>query len=215
MTEDVSRHARTLWGYLVVGRAPERSDVVVALGSNSTRVAARAAEIFLAGYGRFLVLSGGNGAASALPGPEALAYRDIARAMGVPDERIIVEPDSSNLGENVAFTRRRLAALAVPASSVLAVHKPYLERRTLATFARLWPEADCRITSPAIPFERYASTDASREELVNLLVGTLDRIRDYPALGFQVPQEIPGEVAAAREALGLLGYRGYGERARA
>jgi len=38
------------------------------------------------------------------------------------------------------------------------------------------------------------------------MVGDLQRIREYPRMGFQIEQEIPAEVRAAYEALVAAGY---------
>jgi uncharacterized SAM-binding protein YcdF (DUF218 family) len=72
--------------------------------------------------------------------PEAELFARIAEGMGVPPDRIIVENRSTNTGENVLFTRRLLAEMGVEPESFILVQKPYMERRTYATFRKLWPE---------------------------------------------------------------------------
>ncbi len=109
-------------------------DAIFALGSNDTSVAERAAELYLQGYGKHLIFAGGNGKASDLPKPEAEVFADIAIAKGVLQDTIIIENKSSNTGENVQFVKKLLQDKGLGLKSFLLVQKPYMERRTYATF---------------------------------------------------------------------------------
>jgi uncharacterized SAM-binding protein YcdF (DUF218 family) len=53
-----------------------------------------------------------------------------ARELGVPADKMLVEDQSTNTGENVRFSRALLAARGIPAQTLLLVQKPYMERRT-------------------------------------------------------------------------------------
>jgi hypothetical protein len=44
------------------------------------------------------------------------------------------------------------------------------------------------------------------ERVINIMVGDLQRIRIYPAKGFQIPQDIPDEVWTAYERLVKWGF---------
>jgi len=85
-----------------------------------------------------------------------------------------------------------------------------MERRAYATFRKLWPEAAVTVTSPQVSFDayldRYTNQSLSPADVVSIMVGDLQRLRVYPERGFQIPQEIPGEVWAAFEALVASGY---------
>jgi uncharacterized SAM-binding protein YcdF (DUF218 family) len=69
-----------------------------------------------------------------------------------------------------------------------------MERRSYATFKKHWPEKKLIVTSPQISFEEYPTAEIPMERVINIMVGDLQRIRIYPARGFQVPQDIPEEV---------------------
>jgi hypothetical protein len=90
------------------------------------------------------------------------------------------------------------------------VQKPYMERRSYATFKKVWPEPEIRVTSPQVPMVEYLSAythDAlSVEDVISIMVGDLQRIRVYAEKGFQIPQHIPDDVWAAYEELVALGY---------
>lgn len=126
--------------------------------------------------------------------------------MGVPKEKILIENESTNTGENCRFSFKRLSEIGIhPARSIL-VQKPYMERRTYATFKKIFPEKECSVTSPQISFSDYCTGQYKKEDLIGIMVGDLQRIREYPAKGFQIAQEIPDDVWAAYEALVAAGY---------
>jgi hypothetical protein len=66
------------------------------------------------------------------------------------------------------------------------------------------------VTSPQVSLDEYfehrADTALSTDEVINILVGDLQRIQVYADRGFQIPQEIPAEVWQAFEALVAAGY---------
>jgi uncharacterized SAM-binding protein YcdF (DUF218 family) len=205
---EVDTLARKIWDYLLMNHRLAKSDAIVVLGSHDTRVAERGAELFLQGWAPLLVYSGGLGnlTRSMWTRPEAEIFADIAVKLGVPREKILVEPRSTNTGENVRFSRQLLAERKLTPRSVIAVQKPYMERRTFATFKQFWPEPDLRVTSPQLSFDDYPRGDITQDDVIHIMVGDLQRIRVYPAKGFQIAQEIPPEVWTAFERLVALGY---------
>ena len=93
---------------------------------------------------------------------EAEIFADVAAERGVPRERILIESRSTNTGENVVFTRQLLAEKGVTPRRAIAVQKPYMERRTLATFAARWPELEVLVTSPQLDFDAYPASGIRR-----------------------------------------------------
>ena len=67
--------------------------------------------------------------------------------MGVAREHILIENRSTNTGENVLFTRRLLAERGLDPARFIVVQKPYMERRSYATFRKVWPEKEIIVTS--------------------------------------------------------------------
>ncbi|KAH6653804.1 DUF218 domain-containing protein [Truncatella angustata] len=185
-------------------------DAVFCLCSLDVRVAERAAELFLSGFGKFLIFSGGSGKLTQgrFDKPEAVMFAERARAMGVNPEQIIVEPLSTNTGENVRFTWKLLEEMSLRLNSFVLVQKPYMERRTYATFKKQWPDESTMIivTSPQLAWDDYPDNDNPRDLVTNIMVGDLIRIRDYPKMGFQIYQEIPAEVMEVAERLIARGY---------
>jgi len=200
--------ARTLWDYHHVGHTLEKADCVIALGSHDTRVAERAAEVLLEGWAPLLVCSGHLGALtrSLWTRPEAEIFADVAVARGVPRDRILVESRSTNTGENVDLSRQLLAERGLVPRKAVAVQKPYMERRTLATFARRWPELEVRVTSPQIDFDHYPAADVPKDDVIHIMVGDLQRLVVYGRKGWSEPQDVPPEVMHAYERLVAAGY---------
>ena len=204
----VDQLAQTIWDYHHLSHQLKPSDLILALGSNDTRVAEYAADLYLQGFAPLVMFSGNVGALTKdqFTKPEAKVFADIARQKGVPDEAILQEPDSTNTGENIAFSRRVLAARGLDPTRIILVQKPYMERRAFATFRQRWPEKDVIVASPPIPFSDYPNEILPRDKVIHIMVGDLQRINFYPALGFQIAQEIPDEVWQAYETLVSLGY---------
>ncbi len=204
--------ALTVWRYHQMNQPLVKADAILVLGSYDTAVAERGAELWLEGWAPLVVMSGGQGAITRRlwEEPEADLFARIAVEKGVPADRILIENASTNTGENITFTRRLLADRGLDPGSFIVVQKPYMERRSYATFRRLWPEKIVVVTSPRASFDEYLLTHSnatlSSEDVISIMVGDLQRIRVYPMRGFQIPQEIPPDVWSAYEALVAAGY---------
>lgn len=206
----VDQDAELVYKYHHMGMALSPADVIFCLGSLDTRVAARAAQLYLDGLAPYVVFSGNSGKLThdVFDRPEADVFADVARGMGVPSSRILTEPAATNTGENVRFTHALLQERGVPARSLILVQKPYMERRTFATFKKQWPDetASITVTSPQLSFAQYPDEANPRRLVINVMVGDLMRIQSYPALGFQIAQDIPPPVMEAAQRLIAEGY---------
>ncbi|TSC59539.1 MAG: hypothetical protein G01um1014107_327 [Parcubacteria group bacterium Gr01-1014_107] len=200
--------AKKIWEYHHMNHQLEKADCILVLGSHDTRVAERGAAIFLMGYAPLIVFSGGFGnlTRNIWSKPEAVIFADIAVKMGVPRDKVLVENQSTNTGENILFSKKLLAKHDINLQKIILVQKPYMERRAYATFKKLWPEKECVVTSPQVSFEDYPNEQISENDVINIMVGDLQRIKLYPEKGFQIPQEIPDGVWKAYEALVAGGY---------
>ena len=208
MDNRITALANTLWNYHHMHHTLEKSDCIFALGSHDLRVADRAAELYLQGWAPLVIMSGGLGNVTkdVWTEPEADQFARIAVDKGVPASAILIENKSTNTGENIVFTRKLLEQENIDPQSFILVQKPYMERRTFATFQKQWPGKKMLVTSPQISFEDYPTNEISMERVINIMVGDLQRIRYYPEKGFQIYQEIPAEVWDAFEELVEAGY---------
>lgn len=206
----IDQAARLIWDYHHMNHTLKKCDAVFALCSHDTRVAERAAQLLLDGVGEYLIISGGFGVLTQdkFNKPEAEVFADVATGMGVPQDKLIIENKSTNTGENVTFTYNLLQKLGLHPHSFILVQKPYMERRTYATFKKQWPDptTEILVTSPQIAYEDYFNDEIPKDYAINIMVGDLQRVREYAKTGFQIYQDIPDDVWAAYRTLVAAGY---------
>jgi uncharacterized SAM-binding protein YcdF (DUF218 family) len=215
MDDQILALAETIWNYHLMKHQLAQADAIMVLCSHDERVAERGAQLFLDGWAPLIIFSGGQGEITKTlwDEPEAERFARIAIGLNVPQESILVEGASTNTGENVQFTRRLLAEKGLDPQKFILVQKPYMERRSYATFRKYWPEKEVVVTSPQVSFGDYLADYSNRSltaaDVIGIMVGDLQRIKLYPSLGFQIAQEIPNEVWRAFERLVRAGYDKY------
>ena len=153
---------------------------------------------------------------------EATILAEIAREFWqIPAERVIVEDQSTNCGENARFSWSLMQQHPLPANRVIVVQDPTMQRRTMATFAHVCrhePTAPQWISQPGIVPLLQNSEDGlvfsgggeglwPVERYLSLVLGELPRLRDdingYGPAGrdFIAHVDIPAEVEAAWQIL--------------
>lgn len=164
------------------------------------------------GWAPKIIFSGSRGALTrdSHTENEADVYKKIAIENGVNQSAILVENKATNTGENVTLASRLLKQCGIDTKTIILVGKPYMLRRHYATFLKQWPYKQVpKIICSAIDLSMDGYTRnsyISLEYMTNIMVGDLQRIKEYPKLGFQIEQEIPEEVWAAYEELVRRGY---------
>lgn len=193
-----------------MGDPLKKADVILVLGSHDTRVAEHSARLFLEGWAPLIIFSGGFGRLTGdWKRPEAEMFAEIAERSGVPRDKMILETDSTNTGENIEFTKTLLDKKGIDVQTILLVQKPYMERRAYATFKKRWPQKNVILSSPRLSYEEYPNEEISKEEMINIIVGDTQRNKLYGQKGFQIPQEVPDDVWEACERLVHAGYNKY------
>jgi uncharacterized SAM-binding protein YcdF (DUF218 family) len=207
--------AETLWNYHLMRHQLAKADAILVLCSHDERVAERGAQLFLEGWAPLIIFSGGQGAITKAlwDEPEAERFARIAMSLNVPRECILIEKHSTNTGENIQFTRKLVEEQGLDLHRFILVQKPYMERRAFATFLRYWPDKEVVVTSPQVSLRyylaEYAHRSLSTADVIGIMCGDLQRIKLYPALGYQIAQEIPDEVWSAFERLVSAGFDKY------
>ena len=214
MDRAVFNDLQVLWDYMRLGQEPEKADCILALGCYDEMIPRRAAALYHAGFAPWVVFSGGLGrnTQALWHTSEAERFAAIAMAEGVPESAVLLESRSANSAENFLFTKELLARMGIPAGRILAVHKPYMERRVFAAAAVYWPEAEFIVTSPQVTVEEHIQSAGrigmTERGVIETVVGDIQRMELYPRLGYQIPQEIPPAVWAAYDRLVAAGYTG-------
>ena len=208
------KNVQILWDFMHMGMEPERADVIVGFGCYDEDIPRRCAELYHAGYAPYVCFSGGLGrnTSNLWSKSEAERFAAIAIAEGVPESRIILENRSTNSAENLLFTPKVLAEAGVKAEKILAVHKPYMEKRLWAAMQIYWPDIHAVYTSPQVTIAEHIAhaekIGMTTRGVIETIVGDVQRMELYAKKGYQVPVEIPAEVRTAFDALVAQGYTG-------
>ncbi|MEV4218971.1 YdcF family protein [Nonomuraea sp. NPDC049725] len=208
ITDEQWRQAGSLWDYLQMHHPLRHCDAAIGLGSHDLGVASTAAALHHAGWFPRLVFSGATTPTTAarFPRGEAVHYREHAIGLGVPDEAILLEPRATNTSENIVLSRQVLHEAGIRPRSVMLISKPYMERRAYATTRKVWPEVEVVCASGAQRLDAYVRAIGDGELVVDMLVGDLQRVIEYPARGYSVEQEVPPAVRDAYESLLRAGF---------
>lgn len=198
-----------LWNFMSMNHNVETSDCIFVLCSNDTRVAEYAADLYHQKVAPYIVFSGGVGRFTEgnFEYSEAETFAAIARDCGVPDSDILIEKHATNTGENVRFTYDLLTKRGLSPKRLTLVQKPFMEKRTYATFSKQWPEqaAEIRVTSQWQSWVDYFNEELPLDMVLGALVADFERIKTYPAQGFQIEMPIPDDVDHAYKVLKKLG----------
>ncbi|MDX6346957.1 MAG: hypothetical protein QOF84_1747 [Streptomyces sp.] len=208
ITEAQRRDACLIWDYHRMGHELRPCDIAIALGSRDLGVPAVAAQFYGEGLFPAVVFSGGNSPTTKarLPRGEAVHFRERARALGLPDEAILMETRAGNTGQNIAFSREVINAAGLRPHSVLLISTPSMERRAFATCRKQWPEVEVACASERTGFGDYVAGQGDEREVIDMMVGDLQRVIEYPRLGFAIEQNVPGQVRKAYERLVRAGF---------
>ncbi|KEA50970.1 hypothetical protein DT73_19335 [Mangrovibacter sp. MFB070] len=144
-----------------------------------------------------------------------------ATVAGLPPEQILLECEATNCGENVDFSWRLMQLRGLAPQQLVVVQDPTMQRRTMATFARLKNQVsilpDC-VSSPGfvprltgqcedIAFENEATGLWPVNRFIELVMGELPRLYDDnngygPAgKGFIAHVPLPEEIMLAWQRL--------------
>lgn len=191
-----------------MGHELRSGDAGIGLGSHDLGVADYAARLYHRRLFPLLVFSGAMSPTTAhrFPRGEAIHYRDRAVELGVPASSILVEPSATNTGENVEYARAVLTDRGARVDSVVLISKPYMERRAFATCRKLWPEVDVICASEPLEFDDYVTTIGDPRLVLEMVVGDLQRVIEYPRMGYAIDQQVPEGVLAAYRRLIDAGF---------
>lgn len=162
---------------------------------------------------------------------EAHILADIAeRFWSIDRSSILIEPDSTNSGENARFSRKVLEDAGLPVRRILLIQDPTMQRRADATFRKIWSDypslsilnwptfTPCVcLVGEELQFDLSGVTGLwSMDRFLSLVMGEIPRLRDDPhgygpkGKGFIVHVDIPARIEDAYTHLtaGLAGDLG-------
>jgi uncharacterized SAM-binding protein YcdF (DUF218 family) len=130
---------------------------------------------------------------------------------------LILEDASTNCGDNAVKTRAVLERRGVRPRTIALVQDPLLQRRSAASFAKVFPGAKIFCAPPFVPTPESYVLYGGRERFLRLALGEIPRLMDdengYGPKGrdFIVHVEVPEEVCAAHARL-KAAYPEYADR---
>lgn len=202
--------AQIVWDYMRYEQSPEKSDLIIGLGCHDIGVARHAAQLYLEGYSPLVMFCGGTGRLTkGSVNNEADWYAEEAIRLGVPESAILRERRSTNTGENILYAQEIIEDARLIVRKAIVVHKPYMLRRDYATIMKQWGDnnrPEFIFSAEPGSMQDYIDRLESFEYMVNIMVGDLQRIIEYPKLGFQIQLEVPSEVKRAYQELIERGY---------
>ena len=132
---------------------------------------------------------------------EAEVLYDRAKRWIKPGQHTYIEKLARNTGENLTFSMKMLGEDEIYPQRILLAQNPTMATRAAATFKNLFPNLNFCCIVPEKKFDEYLSESDSGRQFVCELVGNVERVLEYPKLGFQVEVDVPKDVREAYEEL--------------
>lgn len=197
---------KTLWNYLTIETPLTPGDVIIVGGSTDMGTGAKAAELYHLGFAPLIIFSGYQ--QSGLDGTEADLLAHSAEQRGVPPQAVLREPNASNTGDNILFSKKLLDERGIIPEKVILIHKPYMTRRFLATAQAQWgsTQPQFMVAHEDISIDNYF-LKFGRGEVIRKMLGDFKRMQTYARKGYQTPQEIPAEVQEVYDTLVDRGHQ--------
>ncbi|MFC1560122.1 YdcF family protein, partial [Candidatus Margulisiibacteriota bacterium] len=188
-----------------INNALRKIEVILLLGSNDPKPAEQAAELYkqIVKYNpNIKIVASGKGGHPTVPGEaplisEAEQYAKILRSLDVPEDAIIIESESTNSGENIIFSRRKLQKQNISAKRVAIVQTPAAQLRSNLVFEKKWSDDwEYYISYPPLSDIEGTSQNDMAFKLAYALWEIAKTI-DYsynPKYDFQTQRKTPAEV---------------------
>lgn len=192
---------RPVWRYLAVENEPAPSDVIFVFGGLDMAIPAYATELYKAGYAPHILISGSAGpyTQDVFKKAEAYVFMEEMLKEGVPESAFIIEDKASNALQNVIFGMAALKEHGVKVRKAILVAKPFMMRRSLATFQKQFPEVELLSCPPRGSVIKFI--DRARPVFAGRLLHELARLKTYSDKGDIAEQPLPPSVQAAADDL--------------
>lgn len=127
--------------YLAEEDTPQKSDLLLVLGSRTPLRAQKAAEIYHRQLADRIVISGGNPIYhSGDAETEAVRYKEILMNSGISEDTISIEDRSITIPDNIRRTLNLLEQQRFLPHSIIIVNSPYAQRRGWAILKKHLPK---------------------------------------------------------------------------
>lgn len=194
----ISADLQTIWDFLTVIDQPRKADVIFLFGTQDEKSPLKAAELYKLGYAPKILVSGGFGpfTKDKLKEPEAVVFGSVLEKLGVPSSAIILETKATNTGENISFGMEVLADNDLSPRSVILVSRPYMMKRILSTFKKLYPSVETISCPSDNTLNEYVAwmDEHIPDKAAARLKAEIERLIEYPQRGFMVEVSLPDDI---------------------
>jgi uncharacterized SAM-binding protein YcdF (DUF218 family) len=201
--KDASRDEfTTLFNWLYLLDQPKPVELIIGFGHFDEKIPEQCATLYKIGVANRILFTGGTGAGSVgLEIPESRAFLNYIREHhpDIPKEHVLVEDKSTNTGENLSFSLKKISEVGfcaheIPLSAAL-VATAYRQRRVFLTARKQMPVSQLVNLPPLTSYAEDLLMFSSRnQDLTLLLKEEIERILTYPIKGYIEKQSIPVQI---------------------
>ncbi len=204
MYSEVILKSKLIWDYLSEFSQNVNTEIIVVCCSYDLRVCDYACSLLNKTGAKKLIFTGnrGNWTDNLWSNTEAQVFRERAIKNGINPDKIEVEERATNIGENINFSKE----LFKDNETITFISKPNTILRVKLSIPIHLQDHDSYVSSPKFNFPEDVSNVVGLYGIINEMVGDIQRILEYPRLGFQVEHSFPMEVL---EAFNFLIEKGF------
>jgi hypothetical protein len=175
-----------------------KADLIIGFGHFDLRLPEHCALVYSKGLAPKIMFTGGVGAGSAdFKNPEAIEFLNYVRHKypKIKDNNILIEASSTNTGDNLKYSIQILKekGLLESVKRIILVATPTRQLRVFLTAKMYFPKAELISLPPSSSFDIDMEMNTNKGiDFKEHIIGELERIKKYPALGFACSTEIPG-----------------------
>gem|GEM_PF-6976406 len=145
--------------------------------------------------------------------PEAERFRQALEGLRVWDDKNdMMEVKSTNTGQNIEYTRKLLSDHGLKPKRILVLQLPEAQLRAGLSLIKQYPDSAKGQTLLSMGVDKVANyaphvrdiskmTEDELEKQIGDMLQELKCLREYPALGFMIPVEIPPHVLESEKEL--------------
>lgn len=140
--DEIKGVIKSITSYLAEEDSPVESNIIVIFGSSDVSRVEKGVELWTKNVAPLILITGGQPFYKEEKVPEAILFARHAIKLGVPKDKIIVEPNSINIPDNVKTTLNLLDNLGIDYTSkgITAVSAWFTNQRIWSHFMKLSPE---------------------------------------------------------------------------
>jgi len=200
----------TLFDYLNVSDPVEPADVIIGFGHFDLEIPEKCYQLYKQGFGKKIIFNGGVGSGSgSFTRPEAVEFCEYIKQKDQSVLKdVVIEPDSTNTGENVMLSIRAMAETCPDFNfsnnihSAILITNSFRQRRVGLTMLKHLPHVKTYNAPPATTMEREIELFSKvNQDIIPQMPAELDRILLYPKKGFTVEANTPSSIIEASENL--------------